>query len=80
MVVASVLAYYGYSTALVQAAAVANLSCTIYHHLHQQALNDAISTLPGLPWLLSWLAQIAGQQRATVQQVGKMNKWHMALH
>ena len=36
--------------------------------------------LPGPPWLLSWLAQIAEQQCATVQQVGKMNEWHMALH
>ena len=78
--VASVLAYYGYSTILVQAAAIANLSHAVYHRLHQQALNDAISALPGPPWLLSWLAQIAEQQRATVRQVGKMNEWHMALH
>ena len=56
------------------------ISHAIYHRLHQQALNDAIATLPGPPWLLSWLAQIAEQQRATVQQIGKMNEWHMALH
>ena len=24
--------------------------------------------------------QIAKQQRATVRQIGKMNKWHMVLH
>ena len=78
--IASVLAYYGYLTALVQAAAVANLSHTIYHCFYQQALNDAISVLPGPPWLLSWLAQITKQQRTTVRQVGKMNEWHMALH
>ena len=36
--------------------------------------------LPGPPWLLTWLAQIAKQQCATVQQIGKMNEWHMALH
>ena len=78
--VASVLAYYGYLTVLVQATAIANLSCAVYHRLHQQALNDAISALPGPPWLLSWLAQIAEQQCTAVQQVGKMNKWHMALH
>ena len=24
--------------------------------------------------------QIAEQQHATIQQIGKMNKWHMALH
>ena len=36
--------------------------------------------LPGPPWLLTWLVQIAKQQRATVQQIRKMNKWHMALH
>ena len=36
--------------------------------------------LPGPPWLLSWLAQIAKQQRATVRQIRKMNEWHMALH
>ena len=79
-VIASVLAYCGYLTVLAQAAAVANLSHAVYHCLHQQALNDAISTLPGPPWLLTWLTQIAEQQHATVWQVGKMNEWHMALH
>ena len=79
-VIAAVLAYCGYSTVVVKAAAIANLSRTVYHRLHQQALNDAIAALPGPPWLLSWLAQIAKQQRATVRQIGKMNEWHMALH
>ena len=79
-VVATVLAYCGYSTVLVKAAAIANLSHAIYHQLHQQALNDAIAALPGPPWLLTWLMQIAKQQRATVQQIGKMNEWHMTLH
>ena len=65
-VVATVLAYCGYSTVIVKAATIANLSCTVYHRLHQQALNDAVAVLPGPPWLLSWLAQIAEQQRATV--------------
>ena len=37
--IASVLAYYGYSTALVQATALTNLSRAIYYCLHQQALN-----------------------------------------
>ena len=78
--VATVLAYCGYSTVVVKAAAIANLSCTIYHQLHQQALNDAIAVLPRPPWLLSWLVQIAEQQCATVRQIGKMNDWHMALH
>ena len=36
--------------------------------------------LPGPPWLLTWLAQITKQQHAAVRQIGKMNKWHMALH
>ena len=62
--VAAVLAYCAYSTAVVKAAAIANLSCAIYHQLHQQALNDAVAVLPGPPWLLSWLAQIAEQQHA----------------
>ena len=62
------------------ATAVTNLSCTIYHQLHQQALNDAIAALPGPPWLLTWLVQIAEQQHATVRQIGKMNEWHMALY
>ena len=79
-VVATVLAYGGYSTVVVKATAIANLSHAVYHRLHQQALNDAIAALPGPPWLLSWLAQIAEQQRATVRQIGKMNEWHMALH
>ena len=79
-IIATVLAYCGYSTVLVKAATIANLSHAVYHQLHQQALNDAIATLPGLPWLLTWLAQIAEQQHATVWQIGKMNKWHMALH
>ena len=79
-VVATVLAYCGYSTVVVKAAAIANLSCTIYHRLYQQALNDAITTLPGPPWLLSWLVQIAEQQHAMVRQIRKMNEWHMALH
>ena len=79
-VVATVLAYCGYLTVVVKAATIANLSCAVYHRLHQQALNDAVATLPGPPWLLSWLAQIAKQQRATVRQIGKMNEWHMALH
>ena len=65
-VVTAVLAYCGYSTVLVKAAAIANLSRAIYHRLHQQALNDAVTALPGPPWLLSWLVQIAEQQRATV--------------
>ena len=64
--VATVLAYCGYLTVVVKAAAIANLSHAIYHGLHQQALNDAIAALLGPPWLLSWLAQIAEQQRATV--------------
>ena len=79
-IVATVLAYCGYLTVVLKAAAIANLSLAVYHRLHQQALNDAIATLPGPPWLLSWLAQIAEQQHATVRQVGKMNEWHMALH
>ena len=79
-VIAAVLAYCGYLTVVVKAAAIANLSCTVYHRLHQQALNDAIAALPGPPWLLSWLAQIAEQQRAMLRQIGKMNEWHMALH
>ena len=79
-VVATVLAYCGYLTVVVKAATIANLSCAIYHRLHQQALNDAVAMLPGPPWLLSWLAQIAEQQCATVRQVRKMNEWHMALH
>ena len=79
-VVATVLAYCGYLTVVVKAAAIANLSHAIYHQLHQQALNDAIAALPGPPWLLTWLAQIAKQQCATVRQIGKMNEWHMALH
>ena len=78
--VAAVLAYCGYSTVVVKAAAIANLSRAVCHRLHQQALNDAIAALPGPPWLLSWLAQIAEQQRATVRQIGKMNEWHMTLH
>ena len=65
-VVTAVLAYCGYSTVLVKAATIANLSCAVYHRLHQQALNDAIAMFPGLPWLLTWLAQIAEQQHATV--------------
>ena len=65
-VVATVLAYCGYSTVVVKAAAIANLSRTVYHQLHQQALNDAVAVLPGPPWLLSWLVQIAKQQHATV--------------
>ena len=65
-IVAAVLAYCGYSTVVVKAAAIANLSHAIYHRLHQQALNDAVAALPGPPWLLSWLAQIAKQQCATV--------------
>ena len=80
LTVTTVLAYCRYSTVLVKATAIANLSCAVYHRLHQQALNDAIAMLPGPPWLLTWLAQIAKQQRATVQQIGKMNEWHMALH
>ena len=79
-VVTSVLAYCGYSTVLVKAAAITNLSQAIYHCLHQQALNNAISALPGPPWFLTWLAQITKQQHATVCQIGKMNEWHMALH
>ena len=79
-IIATVLAYCGYSTVLVKAATIANLSRAIYHRLHQQALNDAIATLPGPPWLLTWLAQIAEQQHATVRQIGKMNECHMALH
>ena len=79
-IVATVLAYCGYLTVVVKATAIANLSCTIYHQLHQQALNDAIAALPGPPWLLTWLVQIAKQQHATVRQIGKMNGWHMALH
>ena len=79
-VITTVLAYCGYSTVLVKAAAIANLSHAIYHQLHQQALNDAVATLPGPPWLLTRLVQIAKQQRATVRQIGKMNKWHMVLH
>ena len=63
-----------------KATTIANLSCAIYHWLHQQALNDAISVLPGQPWLLTWLVQITKQQCATVWQIGKMNEWHMALH
>ena len=64
--IATVLAYCGYSTVVVKATTIANLSCAIYHRLYQQALNDAVAALPGPPWLLSWLAQIAEQQRATV--------------
>ena len=79
-IVAAVLAYCGYLTVLIKAATIANLSRTIYHWLHQQALNDAIAALPGPPWLLTWLTQIAKQQHATVRQIGKMNKWHMVLH
>ena len=79
-VVATVLAYCGYLTVVVKAATIANLSRAVYHRLHQQALNDAVTVLPGPPWLLSWLAQIAEQQRATVRQIRKMNGWHMALH
>ena len=79
-IIATVLAYCGYSTVVVKAATIANLSHAVYHRLHQQALNDAIAVLPGPPWLLSWLAQIAEQQRATVRQIGKMNEWHMTLH
>ena len=79
-VVATVLAYCGYSTVVVKAATITNFSHAIYHQLHQQALNDAIAALLGLPWLLSWLAQIAKQQRTTVRQVGRMNEWHLALH
>ena len=65
-VVATVLAYCGYSTVVVKAATIANLSCAVYHRLHQQALNDAVAALPRPPWLLTWLVQIAEQQRATV--------------
>ena len=65
-IVATVLAYCGYLTVVVKAATFANLSHTIYHWLHQQALNDAVTALPGPSWLLSWLVQIAEQQRATV--------------
>ena len=65
-IVAAVLAYCGYSTVVVKAAAIANLSRTVYHRLHQQALNDAVTVLPGPPWLLTCLAQIAEQQCATV--------------
>ena len=65
-IAATVLAYCGYLTVVVKAAAIANLSRTVYHRLHQQALNDAVAALPGPPWLLSWLAQIAEQQRAMV--------------
>ena len=79
-VIATVLAYGGYSTVLIKAATIANLSHAVYHQLHQQALNDAIAVLPGPPWLLTWLVQITEQQCATVQQIGKMNEWHMALH
>ena len=79
-IVATVLAYCGYSTVLVKAATIANLSHAVYHQLHQQALNDAISALPGPPWLLSWLAQITKQQHTMVWQIGKMNEWHMVLH
>ena len=79
-IVTTVLAYCGYSTVVVKAATIANLSCAVYHRLHQQALNYAIAALPGPPWLLSWLSQIAEQQRATVRQIRKMNEWHMALH
>ena len=79
-VIAAVLAYCGYYTVVVKAAAITKLSHAIYHWLHQQALNDAVTALPGPPWLLSWLAQIAKQQRAMVGQIGKMNEWHMALH
>ena len=60
-IVATVLAYCGYLTVIVKAAAIANLSRAVYHQLHQQALNDAVAALPGPPWLLSWLAQIAKQ-------------------
>ena len=63
-IITTVLAYCGYSTVVVKAAAIANLSRAVYHQLHQQALNDAVATLPGPPWLLSWLAQIAEQQCA----------------
>ena len=38
------------------------------HGLHRLLNNSA------------WLAQITEQQRTTVRQIGKMNKWHMALH
>ena len=79
-IIATVLAYCGYSTVVVKAAAIANLSRAIYHRLHQQALNDAVAVLPRPPWLLSWLAQVAEQQCATVREIGKMNEWHMALH
>ena len=78
--IATVLAYCGYLTVVVKAATIANLSCAIYHRLHQQALNDAVAMLPGPPRELSWLAQITEQQCTTVQQIGKMNEWHMALH
>ena len=80
IITTTVLAYCGYSTILVKATAITNLSCAVYHRPHQQALNDAIAALLGPPWLLTWLALIAEQQRATVQQIGKMNEWHMALH
>ena len=79
-VIATVLAYCGYLTVVVKATTIANLSHAVYHRLHQQALNDAVAALPRPPWLLSWLAQITEQQCATVQQIGKMNEWHMALH
>ena len=65
-IVTTVLAYCGYLTVLVKVATIANLSHTIYHQLHQQTLNDAIAALPGPPWLLTWLTQIAKQQCATV--------------
>ena len=64
-IVATALAYCGYLTVVVKAT-VANLSRAVYHQLHQQALNDAVAMLPGPPWLLSWLVQIAKQQRTTV--------------
>ena len=79
-IITSVLTNCGYLTVLVKAATIANLSHAVYYRLHQQALNDAISTLPGPPWLLTWLMQIAKQQHTTVQQIGKMNEWHMVLH
>ena len=63
-VVATVLAYCGYSTVVVKAATIANLSCTVYHRLHQQALNDTVAALPGPPWLLSWLVQIVQSNRS----------------
>ena len=65
-VITSVLAYCGYLTVLVKATTIASLSCAVYHQLHQQALNDAISVLPGPPWLLTWLVQITEQQHTTV--------------